>query len=93
MKRHVCVSISLLCLLAYSFAFAHPGGGFRGGPPPHRGFTNHGNHHHDHHDHHSHHGYQHHQHNDDYHHGSRDYQKHNEGYGGNINNWGNDDGW
>ncbi|WP_133135284.1 hypothetical protein [Legionella rowbothamii] len=90
MKRHVCVSISFFCLLINSFAFAHPGGGFRGGPPPHRGFSNHGNHQHGNH---RHHGYQHHQHNDDYHHGGRDYQKHNDGYGGNNSNWGNDDRW
>lgn len=90
MKRHVCVCISLFCFLSCSFAFAHPGGGFRGGPPPHRGFSNHGNHQHGH----SHRGYQHHQHNDDYHHhAGRDYQKHNDGYGGNSNNWGNDERW
>ncbi|MFJ1267665.1 hypothetical protein ACD661_03720 [Legionella lytica] len=91
MKRHVCVSISLFCLLSSSFAFAHPGGGFRGGPPPHRGFSNHGTHHNGH-QHHR--GYQHHQHNDDYHQGrGRDFQKHNDGYGGNNSNWGNDDRW
>lgn len=90
MKIHGPVLISIVCLLLSTLVFAR-GGGFRGGPPPHRGFQSHGNHHHSHS---GHHRYHQRHHNDDYRHGlGREYRNNHEGYGGNMKNWGNDDPW